>query len=242
MVGSWTTAKRIAITVSLHLMTNVVWADSSANSNRPDESKARRIAEKRAQADATEIRASAEKAMHDLDAQMQVLQEEVRMLRMREVDIESEMQRATIGDNTAFPKDLQRAMIDIQHQLQRRQLDLERVHMDRDRHMEQRELMRMSDRFEYVANWQGVAFEPSSAVMMATQAIVELNIANGRPERAAEQLESLLKKLSEPGCRTAIRFALKDVYTELGFLEKAEQHMLKIILENAARLQGEDSE
>ena len=91
----------------------------------------------------------------------------------------------------------------------------------------------MEERLEYVSNWKDVAFDPRDAVMMATQSIVELHMMIGEPQGAVEALERLLESVEELGSRTAIRFALKDVYAEMGNRERAQEHMTKVILENA---------
>ena len=74
---------------------------------------------------------------------------------------------------------------------------------------------------------------------MATQSIVELHLASGDPEAAAEQLEQLLDKSKNVGARTAIRFALKDIYTEMGKMRSASKHMVQVVLENGRFFEDE---
>lgn len=59
------------------------------------------------------------------------------------------------------------------------------------------------------------------------------------PDAAADILEDLLKHVDEPGSRTAIRFALKDVYAELGRANDAARQMAQVIIENAKRIQAD---
>lgn len=101
------------------------------------------------------------------------------------------------------------------------------------RELEQEHLTTMAHRLEYVSHWEEVAFDPKRAVMMATQALVELEMGRGQPAEAAATLESLLEQVHELGGRTAIRFALKDVYTEMDQPGEAREQMIQVILENA---------
>lgn len=94
----------------------------------------------------------------------------------------------------------------------------------------------MRERLDYVSDWRSVAFDPQEAVIMATQAVVETGLASEDPHKAAETLEELLGEIDDLGSRTAIRFALRDLYTELGRLEKAGEHMKQVVRENAGAL------
>ncbi|UCE59645.1 MAG: hypothetical protein JSU63_19650, partial [Phycisphaerales bacterium] len=99
------------------------------------------------------------------------------------------------------------------------------------------ELMRMTDRLEYVSNWRDVAFSTPHAVMMATQSIVELFVGRGEPQHAAQILTKLLESIEQLGSRTAIRFALKDVYMAVDDVEQAARQMTLVIQENSRALQ-----
>ena len=74
---------------------------------------------------------------------------------------------------------------------------------------------------------------------MATQAVVELHLASGELPAAAEKLEGLLERIEGTGNRTAIRFALKDIYVELRQYDRAAEHMFQVIVENSPRKGGE---
>ncbi|MBU0718489.1 MAG: hypothetical protein KJ749_09600 [Planctomycetes bacterium] len=128
----------------------------------------------------------------------------------------------------------------VERQIQRIELEIQARHMERQRLAERRELKQMTERFEYVANWREVAFDPRDAVMMATQAIVELHVMTGEPVDAIEPLERLLAEVKDVGSRTAVRFALKDIYLELGRLDQAQEQMIEVFLENSRAMQGFD--
>ena len=51
--------------------------------------------------------------------------------------------------------------------------------------------------------------------------------------------EHLLKKIDWLGARTALRFALKDLYGEIAAPDQAMEQMIQVILENAG---GRDAE
>jgi hypothetical protein len=74
--------------------------------------------------------------------------------------------------------------------------------------------------------------------MMATQAVVESAFVGGGSERASELLEGLLGEIRDVGSRTAIRFALRDLYGESNRPDAATEHLKQIILENARGLAG----
>jgi hypothetical protein len=171
----------------------------------------------------------------DRDAAIHDMMEELRQLRIMQVNLERDMQHAEVSSDHLKHRDLQREMIELQHQMQVSQLELEGVMVERERDTERRQMSAMNERFEYVAGWREVAFDPAQAVMMATQAIVELHLAMDDANGAAHNLEALLEKVDGAGSRTAIRFALRDIYTELGRLDKAAEHMSQVILENSRR-------
>ncbi len=181
-------------------------------------------------------------AQREIEAQMMSIDEDVRQLRMQQIELEAAMERAELDSEHERVVDVQRQLVEIEYQLQRRQLDMERIQISHQRESERRELMRMTDRLDYVAGWKDVAFDPPQAVMMATQAIVELHVGSGQADLAAKRLEGLLEKIREPGCRTAIRFALKDIYLEMDQPDKAGTHMLETIVENAHTIYSEDHE
>ena len=164
---------------------------------------------------------------------IQEAMERLRQLRLQQVDLEAAMERAAIDNQELRVRDLRRALVEVQHELQRGQLELERVMMDRESEVEQRDLRRMADRLEYVASWGEVAFDSMQAVVMATQAIVEIHLAADDVAGAIEQLEGLLPRIEKCGSRTAIRFALKDLYMEKGEPQRAADHMLQVVVENS---------
>ncbi len=153
--------------------------------------------------------------------------------RLEQIELQAVAEKSEMSGDHGAARDARRRLVDVERELQQLQVELEFFAQERQREMEQRELMRMSERFDYVANWRDVAFEPPGAVMMATQAIVELHVGADDVAGAAERLEGLLDRVDERGSRTAIRFALKDVYVELNQPERAVDHMVKVILENA---------
>ena len=151
-----------------------------------------------------------------LEAEIDRLVDEIQELRAREIDLRAAQQTMNVEEDWDEYEQLTQALVHLRHDIERRQLELHGLEIERSRQTERRELMRMTERLEYVSNWRDVAFGPQEAVMMATQAIVELHVMIDEPEAAAHALEKLLQRVDELGTRTAIRFALKDVYAEMG--------------------------
>ena len=168
-----------------------------------------------------------------MEAELDRLHAELQELHVREVDLRAVMQTRELDGRPEEAHDLRRELVHVRHEMERIELEIQRLMMERDRQAERYELMRMAERLEYVSNWREVAFDPAEAVMMATQAIVELHLNTDNPEEAAEVLEQLLHQVDELGSRTAVRFALKDVYAEMGRPEQAAEHMIQVIQENA---------
>lgn len=154
-------------------------------------------------------------------------------LRRRQFDMKAGVEDALLSGDVAAARESGRGLREVERELERTQFELERLMLERQRDLERRELLHMSERFDYVANWRDVAFDAPGAVMMATQAIVELHLGQGDPESAAKRLEDLLTRVEDRGTRTAIRFALKDVYVELDRLDRAIEHMTEVVIENA---------
>ncbi|MHC4697696.1 MAG: hypothetical protein ACYTFA_13240 [Planctomycetota bacterium] len=180
---------------------------------------------------------NADDMMREVEKRMQHLHEKIHDRRMTQVEVEAELQRAQINNQgEKVVRELQRQLVEIQREL--RQLELELVQHQRlyETGVERHEVMRMRERLEYVSNWGDVAFAPDRAVMMATQAIVEMCVGGEEPERAAEILGKLLDRVEQLGSRTAIRFALKDVYMVMEDPERATNEMKMVIVENASGL------
>ena len=170
----------------------------------------------------------------DHEAEIRERMERLRELRIRQVDYQAILERAALDQDHDRVHALRRELVEIEHELQRGQLELEGVMMDREREAERRDLVTMTDRLEYVAGWREVAFDPPQAIMMATQAVVELHMARDDAKGAVQVLEETLSRVEETGSRSAIRFALKDLYAELGQHDRAIEHMVQVILENAS--------
>jgi len=95
--------------------------------------------------------------------------------------------------------------------------------------VEGRELDMMRERLEYVSGWEETVFDPSRAVVLATQSLVELS--EDEPEEVIEVLEGLVEEV--PGiARNVIRFALKDLYLRLDDKPQAARQMALVIREN----------
>ena len=130
--------------------------------------------------------------------------------------------------------DQARAELDrVRHQIREHEEHIARI-LDRERQeAQQQHLQTMVRRLEYVSNLGEVAFDAQRAVMMATQAIVELGLAGDAPGESAGVLEELLEQVKELGSRTAIRFALKNLYMKMDRPSEAHDQMVQVILENA---------
>ncbi len=195
-----------------------------------------------AQQDRARARAEMEDQVADerrnLEREMYKLERELIEHRMREVEIQAAAETMELEGKHNETVALQRELVHVRAELERRELQLELRRSDINRQAERHDMLRMRDRLEYVSDWRGVAFDPQEAVMMATQAVVESAFAGGGSERATELLEGLLGEIRDVGSRTAIRFALRDLYGESGRPDAATEHLKQIILENARGLGG----
>lgn len=169
----------------------------------------------------------------NLEREVHELERELIEERMREVELQAAFETLNLekkdDEARAVWGDLKHLRVEIRRH--DRQLELRRS--DVNRQAERYEMLRMRDRLQYVSDWRSVAFDPQEAVMMATQAVVESAFVGGGIERAVELLEGLLGEIHDVGSRTAIRFALRDLYDESGQPDAATEHLKKIILENA---------
>ncbi len=202
---------------------------------RSDEEKSKREYAKQVRTIAEAIRQveqHREASEQDQEARVREMTHELQRVRLQEVDLRSVLERMEIDGNEDAAHGLRRELVEVQAQMQRAQIELERAMVAQERDAERRDLMTMTDRLEYVASWRELAFDPPQAILMATQSLVELHLAAGHPEAAGAQLEQLLEKSKNVGARTAIRFALKDIYAEMGRTSEASKHMVQVILEN----------
>lgn len=79
----------------------------------------------------------------------------------------------------------------------------------------------------------GMASEQESAVFFAIEGIVEIYEEQGKPDKAAKHLQSILKKYPDnKTIRNIVRFKLRDVYKEKGETDLALQQLEAIIAEN----------
>ncbi|MCH7994635.1 MAG: hypothetical protein IIB57_09340 [Planctomycetes bacterium] len=190
-----------------------------------------------------QTRADAETLVADerrnLEREMYELERELIEQRMRVVDLEAAAETLELEGKHEEYSAIRRDLVQVRAELERRELQLELRRSDVNRHAERYEMLRMRDRLQYVSDWRSVAFDPQEAVMMATQAVVESAFVGGGLERAVELLEGLLGEIHDVGSRTAIRFALRDLYGESGQPDVATEHLKQIILENARGLDGD---
>lgn len=209
------------------------------------EARERRAAEAQAFEDA-HIRMDTERDEHDpersvreIEARIERLWDEINNLRLKQVDLSAESAKLELEGRGDELRELQRRLVDVEHELQRHELELDRSNQMLARESERLELVRMTDRLEYVSNWRDVAFDAPRAVMMATQALVEMFVDVDQPDRAVETLGGLLENVDEPGSRTAIRFALKDIYMLMNDTDRAAEQMKAVVVENARTLRDE---
>ncbi len=202
-----------------------------ASGSEPDD-RERDVRREQAAARAAD-RELAEDHQHTVKDEIRKLEKYISELRRIQVGLNAKVENAELSADLVTARDVRRELVEIDREFQHSQIELERLVLERRHDIERRELLHMSERFDYVANWRDVAFEPPGAVMMATQAIVELHLSRGDPESAAEGLEHLLTRVQDRGTRTALRFALKDIYVELGRPDRAIEHMTEVVLENA---------
>ena len=117
------------------------------------------------------------------------------------------------------------------------EVQLMRQEMERQQREEAEHRMQMmGGRIQFIERWQEAVRHPSQAVMMATQAIVEIADQAERMEAAVEQLNDLLESVERVEARNAIRFALKEIYQETNQYNKALEQMRLVIMENAPQV------
>jgi len=167
------------------------------------------------------------------------LERRLHELRVREVELQATMQQLEISGRPKDAEGLQRELIEIHKESQMTMLELEQQQRELERLHERRELGHMQDRLNFIGHWRDVAFDSQQAIMMATQSLVEMHVGSGDAAAAAQTLERLLTKIDWVGARTALRFALKDLYGELEKPDQAKEQMIQVILENAG---GKDDE
>jgi len=173
------------------------------------------------------------------EARVVDLERQLHNLRMRQVDLEATMQQLEVSGRPNDAQKVQQELIELHRQLQMTEFELQQQQRELDRLHERRELGHMQDRLNFIGHWRDVAFDPQQAVMMATQSLVEMHMGGGDAKSAAHVLEQLLEKVNWLGARTALRFALKDLYGELERPDQAKEQMIQVILENAG---GKDAE
>lgn len=173
------------------------------------------------------------------EAQVAELENRLHGLRLREVELQATIEQLSVAGRPKEAEHLQQEMIELHRQTQMTMLELEQQHRELDRVRERREIGYMQDRLDFIGHWRDVAFDPQQAVMMATQSIVETHVATGDVISAVQVLEDLLEKIEWLGARTALRFALKDLYGEMEQPERVQDQMIHVILENAG---GHESE
>jgi predicted negative regulator of RcsB-dependent stress response len=88
----------------------------------------------------------------------------------------------------------------------------------------------MLDRMEKIAS------DPRSALMLAQNSIKEVYERKGQKAEAVGELRKLLDGLEDVGVRTAIRFAIADIYKETGQNDRALEELRMIVSENKAVL------
>lgn len=255
----FTTRNRIEITAALFLGSVLVMASPSSAYAQPDrrqrelqeqrELRELEMQQARLEAELAEIDA-ARRRLHEryehapgepehrphldeFEATRSRLEDELHGLRIRESELRAVVEKMELTGRHDEARAAQQELVGVRHEIERRELAIDRFLEPQRREAERRELAMMTDRLGYVDNWHRIAFDPQRAVMMATQAIVEIHMASGQSDRAVEMLERLLERVEEQGSRTAIRFALRDVFMERGEPERAAQHMVQIILENS---------
>lgn len=172
----------------------------------------------------------------NLEREMYEFERELIEQRMREVELQAAAKKLELEGNFDEWGPIHRELVQVRTDLEQRELQLELRRLEVNRQAERHDMLRMRDRLEYISDWRGVAFDSQEAVMMATQAVVESAFEGGGSERASELLEGLLGEIRDVGSRTAIRFALRDLYGESDRPAAATEHLKQIILENARGL------
>lgn len=170
------------------------------------------------------------------DAVIEDLKEQVLDLKGDWWTYEHAINRTERNGETEKNQEYTGKQVEVKSRLEPLELELDRLIAERRQEAEHRELLAMTDLFEYVASWRDVAFDSPQAVIMGIQAIVELHLGYRNAAGAADVLEELLPDVKETGARTAIHFALKDIHNELGDKDRALEHMIEVILENAGQI------
>ena len=81
--------------------------------------------------------------------------------------------------------------------------------------------------------------DPVATIIVAHHDLREMYTKKGDKGAAIEQFQKTLKTLKDPTARTAVRFALADMYRETGHPDKAVVQLRTIIDENQKRLESQ---
>jgi len=172
-------------------------------------------------------------SQNEIEKRIDELNNRLLDLRRHEVDLRTQMEQLNVSGRPGDAAGIKLEVIEVNRQIEMTQLELEQHQHELQRVQERREIGHMQDRLEYVANWRDIAFDPQQAITLATQSLVELHMGQDDAAGAAQALEDLLPRVEWTGARTALRFALKEVYNDMGHPEKAADQLVKIILENS---------
>jgi len=172
-------------------------------------------------------------SQQDIEKRIDKLNNHLLDLRRHEVDLRTQMEQLSVSGRPGDAAGVQLEVIEVNRQIEMTQLELEQHQRELERVQERREIGHMQERLEYVANWRDIAFDPQQAVTLATQSLVELHVAQDDAPGAAQALEALLDRVEWTGARTTLRFALKEIYHDMGQPEQAADQLVKIILENS---------
>ena len=89
-----------------------------------------------------------------------------------------------------------------------------------------------------VEQMRAATSDPLTALIIAQHDMKEILQKTGTPADAVKEFRRTLEGLEDPAARTAVRFAIADVYKAAGDMEKALVELRAIVDENKALLQA----
>ncbi|MCD4781179.1 MAG: tetratricopeptide repeat protein [Candidatus Omnitrophica bacterium] len=102
-----------------------------------------------------------------------------------------------------------------------------------DHPQEKQGIERMKYYVDFMVYFIDIVDDSTNAIGMAQHGLKDMYMEMGQPQKAAEMLEQAILIVPDPKKRNVIRFTLADVYRKMQQHDKAREHLMKIIAENA---------
>ena len=100
--------------------------------------------------------------------------------------------------------------------------------------VEFKQLNKMKEYTNFMVYFINTLGEPNNAIGIAQNSLKDLYVGQNKPEKAIEVLEKATIVVTDAKKRNVIRFTLAELYKQTNQTEKAQEQLLKIIMENAS--------